>query len=898
MQAAREDTRARLRPFGIVFEKSLHDLIRGIRSAKDPQAREAFLKDALADCRAEVRNPDMETKTMAVLKLAYLEMYGYDMSWASFHVLEIMSSPKFQQKRVGYLAAIQSFRSDTDVLMLTTNLLKKDLGSAHSLEVSVALSGVATIVTPSLAQDVSDDIVKMLNHSKPYIRKKAVLAMYKVFLQFPEALRVAFPRLKEKLEDADQSVVSATVNVISELARQTTNSSKTFLALAPQLYELLTTSQNNWMLIKILKLFSSLAPSEPRLKAKLLPQILQLMETTTAMSLLYECINCIVSGGMLDETDYKLAALMVSKLRVFLEQTDQNLKYVGLLAFTKVVKVHPQFVSESEELILDCLDDADLTIRERALELVSHVVSEENIYSIVSRLMDQLRSKEFAVASSPDYVKDKMLNLGKSYRQEAVKKIIQLCSKNTYEYIPDFEWYVSILAELVQLSEGLDESVGHDIGFQLRNVAIRVKSMREEVVNASSELISCRVPLTSVLSYTVWVIGEYANGLRDPLQTLDNLVHLETEDGTTLNALIPAVIKVYASWAGNRMTSWDSYRVATVKRLSQQVIKFLEKYSTHDDYEVQERAVEFLELIKLTLQSVEEHPADENEPPMLLSYVLPSLFNEFELNPVAPTAQQRIAVPDDLDLDTELFPRCDLYNSQLDVYNDVEDSEDDELYSVISDITTAGSVTDKSAAAEEDADRRKQERIERQRFDPFYIPIPSGYGTPGSSTTPRSGTPTLANEPAPEQQPETPSASATLIPKQRKPRKKKVEIMQDEMIEGDKEEMAISTRKPKKSGLLQINSRIAELNLEEDESSSQGASDIEQLRREYLEQYTKPAEESTEVAVTHKSIKKKKKKKTTEGEDTGEKKKKKKKKAKEAKIDEPSSATTPPTTTD
>jgi len=28
--------------------------------------------------------------------------------------------------------------------------------------------------------------------------------MYKVFLRFPEALRPAFPRLKEKLEDADQ----------------------------------------------------------------------------------------------------------------------------------------------------------------------------------------------------------------------------------------------------------------------------------------------------------------------------------------------------------------------------------------------------------------------------------------------------------------------------------------------------------------------------------------------------------------------------------------------------------------------------------------------------------------------------------------------------------------------
>lgn len=66
-----------------------------------------------------------DKKATALLKLIYLEMFGYDMSWASFHILEVMSSQKYSQKRVGYLGAVQSFRSDTEVLMLATNLLKK-----------------------------------------------------------------------------------------------------------------------------------------------------------------------------------------------------------------------------------------------------------------------------------------------------------------------------------------------------------------------------------------------------------------------------------------------------------------------------------------------------------------------------------------------------------------------------------------------------------------------------------------------------------------------------------------------------------------------------------------------------------------------------------------------------
>ena len=42
-----------------------------------------------------------------------------------------------------------------------------------------------------------------MSSTKPYIRKRAVLLLYKVFLNNPDALKPAFPRLKEKLEDPD-----------------------------------------------------------------------------------------------------------------------------------------------------------------------------------------------------------------------------------------------------------------------------------------------------------------------------------------------------------------------------------------------------------------------------------------------------------------------------------------------------------------------------------------------------------------------------------------------------------------------------------------------------------------------------------------------------------------------
>jgi hypothetical protein len=37
--------------------------------------------------------------------------------------------------------------------------------------------------------------------------------LYKIFLKYPDALRPAFPRLKEKLEDPDPGVQSAAGNI-------------------------------------------------------------------------------------------------------------------------------------------------------------------------------------------------------------------------------------------------------------------------------------------------------------------------------------------------------------------------------------------------------------------------------------------------------------------------------------------------------------------------------------------------------------------------------------------------------------------------------------------------------------------------------------------------------------
>ncbi len=276
---------------------------------------------------------------MAVLKLAYLQMLGYEMGWAAPDVVEVMSYSKFALKRVGYLAASVSFNQHTDILIMATNLFRKDVTSSNQYEAGIALNALACVATPDLARDLAPDIVSLLSHSRPYVKKKAIMVLYRIFVEFPDALRPAFPKLKEKLKDDDLSTVAAVVSVLCELARKNPSN---YVKLAPTLFNLLTTgAPHAWLQLKLVKLFALLCPVEPRLPKRLVEPLTNIINTTPVMSLLYECINTCTTGLV---KHLPIIRLCIQKLRVFIESTDQNHKYLGLLALGNIMEVHPKGV--------------------------------------------------------------------------------------------------------------------------------------------------------------------------------------------------------------------------------------------------------------------------------------------------------------------------------------------------------------------------------------------------------------------------------------------------------------------------------------------------------------------------------------------------------------------------
>ena len=150
------------------------------------------------------------------------------------------------------------------------------------------------------------------------------------------------------------------------------------MSLAPVLFKLLTSNYNNWMLIKIIKLFGALTTEEPRLPKKLVEPLSNLINTTPAMSLIYECIQtCTI--GMSEHLPIIKAIRRCPRgdtecIEMLLDRgADINKMYRGWNAILQAVesgniKILKVLLEKGNELDLEVVDEDGKTVRESVIE--------------------------------------------------------------------------------------------------------------------------------------------------------------------------------------------------------------------------------------------------------------------------------------------------------------------------------------------------------------------------------------------------------------------------------------------------------------------------------------------------------------------------------------------------
>ena len=356
-----------------------------------------------------------------------------------------------------------------------------------------------------------------------------------------------------------------------------------------------------------------------------------------------------------------------------------------------------------------------------------------------------------------------------------------MCSKGNYANMDDFEWYVTVLVELVKQcpsvttgnqfgSHNSSKTMDDAIGEELRNVAVRVKGVRPEAAAAAQSLLlldnrednfaQAAESAQNVLAAAAFIAGEYSDMLPDPRAVLASLTHSTSNNLPThaLASYIQAIPKVFATLTSDEQIPWTESRRSEILLLIARITHFLEPLNLHPSLEIQERAVEYLDLMRLASEAVSAQQVDTDhgdyaEPPLLLTQAIPSLFTGMDLNPVAPEAVRNVAAPEGLDLDALMNSSLEMILQQAD-YDTEYDSGGDEVrrfyYEKPSMVKTTNPVKTASeyleerkpgkAASYQEGDRdslldpealerKRAERRERYRDDPFYIDSERNSGT-------------------------------------------------------------------------------------------------------------------------------------------------------------------------
>lgn len=531
------------------------------------------------------------------------------------------------------------------MMLLITNLLKKQLMSSDPFETALALDVLAKVATPDLARDLVPDILALLGAARAVTRKKATMVLFRFFRQYPDAVRPAFKRLTERLEDGDEGVIGAVVSVITELALHDPQS---YLPLAPLLYRLLGEVKNTWTTIKIVKLFGLLCPHEPRLGKKLADVLASIIQTTPAVSLQFECIKTATIGVTQNQ---ELIALCVHTLcNRFVGSADANLKYLGLTGLANLLDSHPDAVSSQADTIFGCLDEIDTTIQRRALQLACGMARRATLADTLDRLA--LHAETAATGFAAD----------------VVGAALELGSRDRYALVGDHAHYVRTLARMAR-SAAPTPAQSETLAAQLVDVSVRFPEARPAAVGAASDLIGDVALLQEVcqgsaegggndrsgraatLRAAAWLVGEYApaalassaspSAVTAAASTLEKLLQplAGRLPGDVQGAYAYAALKVYAA-ARVASAQTPPREGESVEMLGAFVGAHARPlWEAARDPETQDRCAVLCAALRL-------HGPEATA-------ALAALVED-EMNPVSEKAQRKVRVPAGLDLDTAL----------------------------------------------------------------------------------------------------------------------------------------------------------------------------------------------------------------------------------------------------
>jgi len=84
--------------------------------------------------------------------------------------VKLVSSKSYTEKRIGYLGISQLLDESSDILMLATNCIKKDLNAKESYVIALGLTAIAECSTTEMCRELYPEVKRLMKSASGYIR--------------------------------------------------------------------------------------------------------------------------------------------------------------------------------------------------------------------------------------------------------------------------------------------------------------------------------------------------------------------------------------------------------------------------------------------------------------------------------------------------------------------------------------------------------------------------------------------------------------------------------------------------------------------------------------------------------------------------------------------------------
>ncbi|MCJ1353120.1 MAG: clathrin associated protein complex large subunit [Icmadophila ericetorum] len=573
---------------------SLKQFIRNVRASKTIADERAVVQKESAAIRASFREEsgDSNTRRNNVAKLLYLFTLGERTHFGQIECLKLLASPKFADKRLGYLGTMLLLDENQEVLTLVTNSLSNDLNHSNQYVVGLALCTLGNIASVEMSRDLFTVVESLLSTSNPYIRRKAALCAMRISRKVPDLQEHFLEKAKLLLNDRNHGVLLCGLTLVVSMCEADEAEGgengvvEMFRPLTPMLAKMLKSLSSSgyapehdvtgitdpFLQVKILKLLRVLGRGDSHTSEQINDILAQVATNTDSSknvgnSILYEAVLTILDI----EADSGLRVLGVNILGKFLANKDNNIRYVALNTLIKVVAVEPNAVQRHRNTILECLRDPDISIRRRALDLSFTLINASNISLLIRELLAFLE-----VADN-------------EFKGTMTSQIGVAADR----YAPNKRWHVDTMLRVLKLA-------GSYVKEQILSSFVRLiaTSPDQQTYCVQKLYASLKEDITQegLTLAAAWVIGEYGDALlRGGGYEEEELVQ-KVEEREIIDLFETILDSAYATQIVTEYIITSAMKLTTrLKELAQidRIRRLLSSRTSDLSIEIQQRSVEY-----------------------------------------------------------------------------------------------------------------------------------------------------------------------------------------------------------------------------------------------------------------------------------------------------------------